>query len=509
MQSESAAGKALEQSPLEVAYRPAAATGPKRVVFHDRIWPQPLQSGDVVLAVGLDCSDATAADLVRGAALAGAAAVVLRAEVVPAWLRRVAESSGICLVRAPLSAGWEQIEAIVSGGVPGSGGNEAEDDPGPLLEALARLVEADVALLGPELELVAYAGAAGASAGPYTDAVITRRLPPDWVRRLESPIARTLASGDVVVALGEDLGPPPCCLVGVRRESGQHDLILAQFPPWSLTTEKEEVLSRAAAAMARRPSRSSALDKLDAEPLHALLEGRSADRLAEGIGLAPADRCVVLALRPLPRDRLVARSAIHRASGIVRATVQALHPAAAHVETSRVIYILMWGSSLSPESALAFATRLRWEVEKALGGRALVGVGGLFDGLHADAAQTSRREADLVLEVLEKRDLSRAATLRMVSGLALLDELCEMLRADSGLQRGPLADGLLDADAKRTLRGYLDAFGDATKAAASLHMHPNTLRYRLRRIVGATQLDLTCPRIRAILGLQLRAHPPA
>jgi DNA-binding PucR family transcriptional regulator len=56
----------------------------------------------------------------------------------------------------------------------------------------------------------------------------------------------------------------------------------------------------------------------------------------------------------------------------------------------------------------------------------------------------------------------------------------------------------------RSLLAYLDALGDVRAAAASLHVHPNTLRYRLRRAADAAGLDLDDPLLRLFAGLQLR-----
>ena len=54
-----------------------------------------------------------------------------------------------------------------------------------------------------------------------------------------------------------------------------------------------------------------------------------------------------------------------------------------------------------------------------------------------------------------------------------------------------------------TLRAYLDHFGDVPAAAASLHVHPNTFRYRLRRLVAVAGLDLDDPTERLVAHLQL------
>ena len=67
------------------------------------------------------------------------------------------------------------------------------------------------------------------------------------------------------------------------------------------------------------------------------------------------------------------------------------------------------------------------------------------------------------------------------------------------------------SDLTRSLRAYLDHFGDVRAAATALHVHPNTLRYRIRRIQELTGMDLDDPATRLVVALTLRVPrtPPA
>ena len=55
-----------------------------------------------------------------------------------------------------------------------------------------------------------------------------------------------------------------------------------------------------------------------------------------------------------------------------------------------------------------------------------------------------------------------------------------------------------------TLRVYLDSFGDIASAAQSLHVHPNTVRYRVRRIEKLLSTSLADPEVRLLFSLGLR-----
>ena len=56
-----------------------------------------------------------------------------------------------------------------------------------------------------------------------------------------------------------------------------------------------------------------------------------------------------------------------------------------------------------------------------------------------------------------------------------------------------------------TLAAFLDHPGAPTRAARSIHLHPNTLRYRMNRIVDLAGLDLENATVRLALQLQLVA----
>nr|WP_239085082.1 helix-turn-helix domain-containing protein [Streptomyces halstedii] len=98
----------------------------------------------------------------------------------------------------------------------------------------------------------------------------------------------------------------------------------------------------------------------------------------------------------------------------------------------------------------------------------------------------------------------------------VVERAADAVGIDTGLLGGPL--GVLrahDADHGTpylaTLAAWLDHFGDPRSAAQALRIHPNTLRYRLRKLDEAAPVDLESPRVRLALRLQLAAlgeRPP-
>ena len=82
----------------------------------------------------------------------------------------------------------------------------------------------------------------------------------------------------------------------------------------------------------------------------------------------------------------------------------------------------------------------------------------------------------------------------------------EGLLAHPGLQRLRGADGAWD-DHARALQLVLEAQGDVAGPARALHVHPNTVRYRIRRAVELSGIDVADPDERLLVQLALRAHP--
>jgi DNA-binding PucR family transcriptional regulator len=126
----------------------------------------------------------------------------------------------------------------------------------------------------------------------------------------------------------------------------------------------------------------------------------------------------------------------------------------------------------------------------------------------------SRLSADRALRVL--RDSSggrRAARLDDVQVEALVHELRDLVAARGDRPTGALAR-LLDYDRRHqanlveTLQAWLDAFGDVTAASEAQFVHPNTFRYRLRRVAQVGGIDLRDPDQRFAALLQLRVLGP-
>jgi DNA-binding PucR family transcriptional regulator len=122
-------------------------------------------------------------------------------------------------------------------------------------------------------------------------------------------------------------------------------------------------------------------------------------------------------------------------------------------------------------------------------------------------AAAARIEVDRVLDSAERHPISfgQVTSLAEARTTVLLDEIVTLIGGEQRLI-DPRILALRDDDPvlAETLRTYLDAFGDIAAAAQSLRVHPNTVRYRVRRIEKLMSTSLADPEVRLLFSLGLR-----
>ena len=140
------------------------------------------------------------------------------------------------------------------------------------------------------------------------------------------------------------------------------------------------------------------------------------------------------------------------------------------------------------------------------------GASGGRDGAgHAGGTSQSGRDADAALRVLRRRVTNEETR------LVAFDEVRTTIQSDRLLhhlgQRPDLLEGRVrvlcewdqrhGADLAESLLAYLDAFGNVSEGARRIHVHPNTLRYRVRKACAVSGMDLGDPEQRLMAHLQL------
>jgi DNA-binding PucR family transcriptional regulator len=119
----------------------------------------------------------------------------------------------------------------------------------------------------------------------------------------------------------------------------------------------------------------------------------------------------------------------------------------------------------------------------------------------------ARTEVDRVLDSAERHPgaIGQVTSLAEARTTVLLDEIVTLVGTDARLVDPRIHElRAQDAALAETLRVYLDSFGDIGAAAHSLQVHPNTVRYRVRRIEKLLSTSLADPEVRLLLSLGLR-----
>ncbi|MGW4801950.1 PucR family transcriptional regulator [Nonomuraea sp. NPDC004297] len=240
-----------------------------------------------------------------------------------------------------------------------------------------------------------------------------------------------------------------------------------------------------------------------------LAGGPDAAEAAGRLGVATARLCVLAAqLTGDPADHARGESDRQRFCDALALHVAAIHPKAAAAQAGSVAYAVLPLTPGGDEEARA--VRVAESFLSRVGPRhaANIGVGRLALSL-AQVAR-SRADADRALRVLRTRgDAGRAAGYSEAHFESLLLQVADVAAAEEQTPTGPY-QRLLRHDAEHgtelaaTLEAYLDAFGDVGVAAARVHVHPNTFRYRLKRLAEIGGLDLGDADARLTVQLQMR-----
>lgn len=343
--------------------------------------------------------------------------------------------------------------------------------------------------------------------------ILGRAGPPEhlaWIGR-EGIFDALRASTEVVrVDARPELGLQPRRAVGIHLPASGRDrrpafagTIWVQEGARPLADDADEVLRGASVLAARVLARLAAAPSTHAVRIQELLGLRDADvdiaATAIELGLATDGRVAVIGF-------LGAGTVPARLVDVLALSASAFRADAQVTSGGTRVYVLL------PHAGKAVTSWIRGTIatlHRELGLELRAVIAAPATGLRGLAA--ARAEVDRVLDSAERHPgaLGPVTSLAEARTTVLLDEIVTMVAADDRLI-DPRVRDLRDADPllADTLRAYLDCFGDIGAAAQWLHVHPNTVRYRVRRIETVLGTSLADPDLRLLLSLSLRADRP-
>ncbi len=304
------------------------------------------------------------------------------------------------------------------------------------------------------------------------------------------------------------LGLRPRLAIGIhqpaadrRRAPAFAGTIWVQQGSRPLADDSEEVLRGAAVLAARIMARLAATPSMHAVRVQQLVGLRDTDdepvAIARELGISADARAALIGVESVtPHPRL---------ADVLALSASAFHRDAQVAANGPRVYIL-FPSTGKPTAVTSWVRGAVGSLRTELGLDLRAVVAAPVAGLGQAAA--ARAEVDRVLDSAGRHP----GALRQVTSLAearttvLLDEIVTLVGADDRLI-DPRVRELRKHDPMLadTLRAYLDSFGDVAGAAQWLHVHPNTVRYRVRRIEKLLSTSLADPDVRLLLSLSLRA----
>ncbi|MDF2559819.1 MAG: putative transcriptional regulator, PucR family [Microbacterium sp.] len=516
------------------------------VVIHDALDDAMPMRGALVLGVGLSDPDEIA-ELLGVLAAQQACALVLRAPVrAEQPVREAAEATGIPVLALTRGASWAQLAAmlrslIAEGDVGEQGattlGGMPSGDLFALANAIATLLNAPVTIEDRNSRVVAFSGRQHEADPARIETVLGRQVPERFARQLEErgvfqELYRSLDPIDVVPVHNTE-GLPSFPRVALAVRAG--DEILGSI--WAavqepLSPDRVRALKDSAGLVAlhmlRLRAGADVERRLRADLLATILEGGPGAADATARLRLNDHRCVVLALSAAEesddepsagargvaeRQRIADAFAVHLSAVYLRSAVAVIGDVVYAVVGIRPEHSDAEAGPDHPD-ADSRAARVATDFLGRLGATREIRIGVGTVAEDAASIPASRANADRALRVVRQSPSHEpVARFTAVQMEALLVELGDLVRSRGDQPTGPVAQ-LLAQDREKgthlveTLRAWLDAFGDVAVAAARVYTHPNTFRYRLRRLSEISGLDLTDPEARFSAMVQLRLLVP-
>lgn len=433
-----------------------------------------------------------------------------------ASLRAAARRAGVALVAVHPKARWDHMLPLIQRMLDRSRRPHGmsvdtdllsgETDLFDLAQIVAQNAGGMVSIEDSQSRVLAYSASDESADELRTLSILGREGPRDYLRALHKwGVFDSIRTGDEVVQVPAhpELATERRLVVGIRQGRTALGSIWLQQGNAPFRPDAADVLRGASAIAARIISRN-----LDAPSTEGLLIQRLFGARGEGVDVPS----VVSALRlPLTGPAAVIGFA-PTGSGLGGVgTMLRLHASSFRRDSVTTIigdraYVLLPGYKTT-HTVASWTRQLVKELEKqrSVVLRAAIAV----DVPDLGQVANARTEVDRVLDgTAATFPEGRVTTLAESRTAVLLGEILDLV-GEHPEWHDPRFEALLDYDRqhdshlRESVEMYLAMHGDVRRAAASLQVHPNTLRYRIRRVEDVVGMDLSDASDRLLLELQL------
>jgi len=491
-------------------------------------------SADLLLQVGVSATEALAwfQRLSEVPVELRPVAVLSKAALGSAPLQQAAQAAGVALVAVPPQTRWESLLTAIQGvldptpqwiaGAVGPRGLPGGDtDLYGVAQTVAELTGGLVTIEDERSHVLAYSASDEAADELRRLSILGRVGPAAYLDRLrDSGVYDRLQRSDEVIEVPPDAGLDLKRRLVVSilalaqqdapraRPSGRQLLgtIWVQEGQERLAADSAAVLRGAAAIAARLITRAINAPSNEAVQIQRLLGARGGGvdvgSLATALSIPTSGPAVVIGFGTVDRTLTGATAAL---SPALRLHASAFARESLVTTIAERVYVL-FPRTPSLQAVTSWTggviERLAFRGAPALRAAVAAPVGSLSD------VAAARTEVDRVLDGTTGDQ--RVTTLADSRTPVLLGEILDLVAAHPAL-RDPRIAALLDYDSRYSatmqvsVEAYLRHFGDVREAAGQLQVHPNTLRYRLKRAEQILDIDLSEPAGRLLVEIQLGA----
>jgi DNA-binding PucR family transcriptional regulator len=446
--------------------------------------------------------------------------VAIFAKEPPDALVSTAVAAGSAVVAVEPQARWERLYQLVNHVLEHHRERaDSMDDSGTdlfgLAQSLAERIHGMVSIENAQSQVLAYSASNDEADELRRLSILGRAGPPEHLKWLDQwGIFDALRAGDDAVRVAErpELGLRPRLAIGIyqppasaRRAPVFAGTIWVQQGSQPLAEDTEQILRGAAVLAARIMSRLAARPSTHALRVQQLLglTDPAPDEIAtiaSELGLAADSTAALIGWDFLNSSDTDTRPA--RLADVLALSASAFRRDAQIASKGSRMYVLLPQTTTS-RSITSWVRGTISGLRAELGVQLRAAIAAPVDGL-AGIAQ-ARVEVDRVLDSAERHPISigQVTSLAEARTTVLLDEIVTQVgdRLVDPRVRDLRAQ---DPALAETLRAYLDSFGDVGVAAHWLQIHPNTVRYRVRRIEKLLSTSLADPDVRLVFSLGLR-----
>jgi DNA-binding PucR family transcriptional regulator len=483
-------------------------------------------SADAFFLLGIGEDDALRWIDRQVASAAGAPTAIFVKEPSPAVIAH-AVAAGTAVVAVEPRARWERLYRLVNH-VFDHHGDRADPlyDSGTdlfgLAQSIADRTHGMVSIEDAQSHVLAYSASNDEADDLRRLSILGRAGPPEhleWIAQWGIFDALRAHSEVVRVAERPELGLRPRVAIGIhqpaadeRRASTFAGTIWVQQGSRALADDSDSVLRGGAVLAARIMARLSTAPPGRATRVQELLGLRGQDggdgldpaAIARELGVVTDGRAAVIGFDSIVDRHVPTDARPSRLSDVLALSASAFRGDAQVAADGSRVYVLFPNTG-KPASVASWVRGTVASLRGELGLTMRAVIAAPVAGLSAAAA--ARAEVDRVLDSAQRHPgaIGAVTSLAEARTTVLLDEIVTLVGADDRLV-DPRIRVLREQDPvlADTLRAYLDSFGDVAAAAQWLQVHPNTVRYRVRRIEQVLATSLTDPDVRLLLSLSLR-----